>query len=51
MNILSALGANLGKVILGQPTAIRWLIASARGLKLTIERRSMLPSRFTTSTS
>ena len=28
MNILSALGANLGKVILGQPTAIRWLIAS-----------------------
>jgi len=28
MNVLSALGANLGKVILGQPTAIRWLIAS-----------------------
>jgi MoxR-like ATPase len=26
--ILGALGANLGKVILGQPTAIRWLIAS-----------------------
>jgi MoxR-like ATPase len=26
--LLSALGANLGKVILGQPTAIRWLIAS-----------------------
>ena len=26
--LLTALGANLGKVILGQPTAIRWLIAS-----------------------
>jgi MoxR-like ATPase len=26
--LLAALGANLGKVILGQPTAIRWLIAS-----------------------
>ena len=26
--LLGALGANLGKVILGQPTAIRWLIAS-----------------------
>ena len=26
--LLSALAANLGKVILGQPTAIRWLIAS-----------------------
>jgi MoxR-like ATPase len=26
--LLSALGANLGKVILGQPTAIRWLVAS-----------------------
>lgn len=26
--ILAALGANLGKVILGQPTAIRWLVAS-----------------------
>ena len=26
--LLRALGANLGKVILGQPTAIRWLIAS-----------------------
>jgi len=26
--LLAALGANLGKVILGQPTAIRWLIAA-----------------------
>src|SRR5258705_2422378 len=26
--LLGGLGANLGKVILGQPTAIRWLIAS-----------------------
>jgi MoxR-like ATPase len=26
--LLGALGTNLGKVILGQPTAIRWLIAS-----------------------
>jgi MoxR-like ATPase len=26
--LLGALGANLGKVILGQPTAIRWLVAS-----------------------
>jgi len=26
--LLAALGANLGKVILGQPTAIRWLVAS-----------------------
>ena len=26
--LLAALGTNLGKVILGQPTAIRWLIAS-----------------------
>jgi MoxR-like ATPase len=26
--LLAAIGANLGKVILGQPTAIRWLIAS-----------------------
>ncbi len=26
--LLAALGANLGKVILGQPTAIRWLLAS-----------------------
>ena len=28
MKLLDDLGANLGKVILGQPTAIRWLIAS-----------------------
>src|SRR3982751_3729601 len=26
--LLGALGANLGRVILGQPTAIRWLVAS-----------------------
>ena len=27
-NLLAALAANLGRVILGQPTAIRWLLAS-----------------------
>src|ERR1700741_3645813 len=26
--VLRALGANLGKVILGQPTPIRWLVAA-----------------------